>query len=122
MVRRALETACAALMLLAPVGHAAGDPEVEKLAQEVGKKGWLVFSARAERGDFDLSRPAMAYWELGKSRPQGPNRAALVALRGVGRREVKRMLGEKAGQARQGGDQKKRAKPQARKGGARNAR
>ena len=59
MIRRARETACAALMLLAPVGHAAGDPEVEKLAQEVGKKGWLVFSARTEKDDFDLfiSRP-----------------------------------------------------------------
>ena len=42
-----------------------------------------------------VSRQAMAFWELGKSRPQGRNRAALVALRGVGRREVKRMLGEK---------------------------
>jgi len=43
-----------------------------------------------------VSRQAMAFWELGKSRPQGRNRAALVALRGVGRWEVKRMLGEKA--------------------------
>jgi len=43
-----------------------------------------------------VSRQAMAFWELGKSRPQGQNRAALVALRGVGRREVKRMLVEKA--------------------------
>jgi len=42
-----------------------------------------------------VSRQAMAFWELGKSRPQGQNRAALVALRGVGRREAKRMLAEK---------------------------
>jgi DNA-binding transcriptional regulator YiaG len=42
-----------------------------------------------------VSRQAMAFWELGKSRPRGRNRAALVALRGIGRREVKRMLGEK---------------------------
>jgi hypothetical protein len=39
--------------------------------------------------------PGLAHWELGRSRPQGSNRAALVALRGVGRREVKRMLGGK---------------------------
>ncbi len=44
-----------------------------------------------------VSRQAMAFWELGKSRPQGRNRATLVALRGIGRREVKRMLAERAG-------------------------
>ncbi|MBM4031401.1 MAG: helix-turn-helix domain-containing protein [Planctomycetes bacterium] len=65
-----------------------------------------------------VSRQAMAFWELGKSRPQGQNRAALVALRGIGRREVKRMLGEKTSKA----PEQKRAKPRARKGGARNAR
>ena len=43
-----------------------------------------------------VSGPAVAFWEQGKSRPQGSNKAALVALRGFGRREVKRMLGEKA--------------------------
>jgi len=43
-----------------------------------------------------VSGPAVAFWEQGRSRPQGQNRAALVALRGLGRREVKRMLGEKA--------------------------
>jgi Tol biopolymer transport system component len=42
------------LILLAALGNAAEDPEVQKLAQEVGKKGWLVFSARTEKGDFDL--------------------------------------------------------------------
>ena len=43
-----------------------------------------------------VSGPAVAFWEQGKSRPQGQNRSALVALRGIGRREVKRMLAEKA--------------------------
>jgi len=65
-----------------------------------------------------VSSPAVAFWEQGRSRPQGQNRAALVALRGVGRREVKRMLGEKA-KAEPG---RKKAGPGARKGGARNAR
>jgi len=54
---------------------------------------------RLSQGQFacllGVSRQAMAYWELGKSRPQGQNRAALVALRALGTREVKRMLGEK---------------------------
>ena len=42
-----------------------------------------------------VSGPAVAHWEQGISRPQGQNRAALVALRGVGRREVKRMLADR---------------------------
>jgi len=64
-----------------------------------------------------VSGPAVAFWEQGKSRPEGQNRAALVALRGVGRREVKRMLAEKAGS-----ETEKKAKPRARKGGASDAR
>ena len=42
------------LVLVAAFGNAAEDPEVQKLAQEVGKKGWLVFSAKTPKGDFDL--------------------------------------------------------------------
>ena len=42
-----------------------------------------------------VSCPVVAFWEQGRSRPQGPNRSAPVAWRGVGRREVKRMLAEK---------------------------
>jgi Tol biopolymer transport system component len=41
-------------MPLARAGSAAEDPEAAKLAQEVAKKGWLVFSARTGKGDFDL--------------------------------------------------------------------
>ncbi len=65
-----------------------------------------------------VSRQAMVFWELGKSRPQGKNRAALIALRGVGRREVKRMLGGKA----KAEPPQRKAKSRAPKGGARNAR
>jgi DNA-binding transcriptional regulator YiaG len=65
-----------------------------------------------------VSGPAVAFWEQGRSRPQGPNRAALVALRGVGRRQVKRMLAEKVGQGPQKAEQRKRARPRAgRQGG-----
>jgi DNA-binding transcriptional regulator YiaG len=42
---------------------------------------------------------AVRAWEAGRSRPQGVRRAALVALRKLGRREVKRLLGAKAGTA-----------------------
>jgi DNA-binding transcriptional regulator YiaG len=65
-----------------------------------------------------VSGPAVAHWEQGVSRPQGQNRAALVALRGIGKRQVKRMLAEKA-KAEPG---QKNAKPRARKGGGRNVR
>jgi len=43
-----------------------------------------------------VSGPAVAHWEQGKSRPQGQNRAALVALRGIGKRQVKRMLSKES--------------------------
>ena len=61
-----------------------------------------------------VSGPAVAHWELGRSRPQGSNKAALVALRGVGRREVKRMLGEKAEAGKAASREK--AKPNAGRG------
>jgi len=63
-----------------------------------------------------VSGPAVAHWELGRSRPQGSNKAALVALRGVGRREVKRMLAEKA----KAESPRKKTEPRARKEGGRN--
>ena len=39
---------------------------------------------------------AVASWEKGKFRPQGEKKAALVALRKVRKRDVKKMLAEKA--------------------------
>jgi len=62
---------------------------IKKLRQRLGiSQGQLACLVGA-------SRQAMAFWELGRSRPQGSNRAALVALRGIGRREVKGMLAGK---------------------------
>jgi DNA-binding transcriptional regulator YiaG len=61
-----------------------------------------------------VSGPAVAFWEQGRSRPQGQNRAALVALRGLGRREVKRMLAEKAEAGKAASREK--AKPNAGRG------
>ena len=63
-----------------------------------------------------VTGPAVAFWEQGKSRPQGQNRAALVALRGVGRREVKRMLAEKA----KAESPQKKTEPRARQEGGEN--
>ncbi len=43
-----------------------------------------------------VSVAAVRAWEAGRSRPQGARRAALVALRKMGRREVARLLAAKA--------------------------
>lgn len=40
---------------------------------------------------------AVAVWESGKFRPQGEKKAALVALKRLGKREVKKLLAEKEG-------------------------
>ena len=39
-----------------------------------------------------VSAPAVAHWEAGESMPTGQNRATMVALRKVGKREVKELL------------------------------
>jgi len=43
-----------------------------------------------------VSAPAVAHWEAGNSTPTGQNRAALVGLRKVGKREVKELLARRA--------------------------
>ena len=50
-----------------------------------------------------VNRATVARWELGRSAPSGQHRAALVALRKVGRRDVKHLLARtrKQGPARQ---------------------
>ena len=42
-----------------------------------------------------LSAGAVAFWEQGRSRPRGRGKEALVALRKLGRREVKTLLAQK---------------------------
>jgi DNA-binding transcriptional regulator YiaG len=44
---------------------------------------------------LDVSPGAVAFWEQGRARPRGENKAALVALRKLGRRNMKRILAEK---------------------------
>ncbi len=44
---------------------------------------------------LDVSPAAVAFWEQGRAKPRGKNKAALVALRELGRRDVKRILEEK---------------------------
>jgi DNA-binding transcriptional regulator YiaG len=54
-----------------------------------------------------VSGSAVTFWEKGRSRPTGQNFAGLVALRKLGRREVRKLLAEKA--------PKRSTKPKARK-------
>ncbi|MBL7223673.1 MAG: helix-turn-helix domain-containing protein [Candidatus Brocadiae bacterium] len=70
-----------------------------------------------------VSSASVTFWERGRSRPQGKNKEALVALRKVGRRDVKRMLAEKSAGAEQQTEKKvstkvrrKAAKGKAKKG------
>ena len=43
-----------------------------------------------------VSSASVGFWEQGRTRPTGSNRAALVALRKLGRRDVRRILDLKA--------------------------
>ena len=56
------------LLLTAFAGDADGLSEVERLAVEVRGKGWIVFPAHSERGD----------WDLFVMRPDGSQRRALT--------------------------------------------
>ncbi len=42
-----------------------------------------------------VTSPAVGFWEQGKSRPSGEKRAAIVALRKLGKREVRQILEQK---------------------------
>jgi len=42
-----------------------------------------------------VSSTAVTFWEQGKSKPQGKNREALVALRKLGKRDVQKLLAGK---------------------------
>jgi len=44
---------------------------------------------------LDVSPGAVAFWEQGRAKPRGENKAALVALRKLGRRNMKRILADK---------------------------
>jgi DNA-binding transcriptional regulator YiaG len=48
-----------------------------------------------------VSTSAVGFWEYGKAKPEGRNREALVALRKLGKREVRGILAAKAEEVRQ---------------------
>ena len=47
-----------------------------------------------------VSAPAVAHWEGGKTAPKGQNRATLIGLRKVGRREAKALLEQRPAAAK----------------------
>lgn len=52
----------------------------------------LALSQTALARLVGVSAPAVAHWEAGNAAPTGQNRATLVALRKVGKREAKELL------------------------------
>jgi DNA-binding transcriptional regulator YiaG len=46
-----------------------------------------------------VSTTAVGFWEYGKAKPEGRNREALVALRKLGRREVRGILAAKVAES-----------------------
>ena len=79
-----------------PIKLAVAEDEVK--AARVGAKWVKTLRKKLNVSQVELavllgiSTSGVRAWEYGNSRPRGKNRAALVALRKLGRREVKRML------------------------------
>jgi len=61
-----------------------------------------------------VSAGAVGFWEQGKARPGAGNKGALVALRKLGRREVRKILAQKAKAAKEA-PKKRRKMPKTRK-------
>ncbi|MFC1806013.1 helix-turn-helix domain-containing protein [Planctomycetota bacterium] len=73
------------------------DPaEVEKARLSPGlikKLRKRLAISQAELAELiDVSTTTVAFWEQGRNRPTEESKAAIVALRKLGRRDVKRML------------------------------
>jgi len=65
-----------------------------RLIQRLRKR--LGISQMALARLLKVSGPAVAQWEAGRSKPRGQNRAALVSLRKVGKRDVKELLAQRS--------------------------
>ena len=61
-----------------------------------------------------VSAPAVAFWEQGKARPREQTKAALVALRKLGRRDVGKLLAEKKAARKEEPKKRKRTRPRRR--------
>jgi DNA-binding transcriptional regulator YiaG len=61
-----------------------------------------------------VSAPAVAFWEQGRAKPREQTKAALVALRKLGRRDVKKLLAEKKAARKEEPKKRKRTRPRRR--------
>lgn len=94
---------------MAPAGKSAPQgklPRLDASSEEVSKARFspaLIRKLRERLGVtqaqlaalLGVTGPAIAQWEGGQSEPRGSNRAKLVALRKLGRRDVGRLLADK---------------------------
>jgi len=78
------------------------------LIQKLRKRLGLTQSALAAL--LDVSPTTVAFWENGRTAPRGANRESLVALRKLGRRDVKQMLAKQGAPARKKRSTPKKAK------------
>jgi DNA-binding transcriptional regulator YiaG len=89
----------AAAARAAPIGLKVSHEEVtrSRITPETIKKlrAKLGITQMQLAGLVGVTGPAIAQWEGGTSEPRGANRAAVVGLRKLGRKEVKRLLEER---------------------------
>ena len=79
--------------VLVKIGYAMGltAPRIRNLRKKLG------LSQRELGALTGASLSAVVVWETGKFRPQGEKKAALVALKRLRKREVRKLLAEKEG-------------------------
>jgi DNA-binding transcriptional regulator YiaG len=119
-VRKLKRTVAELRRMVAPLKVLGGELEAQKAAQlakleaspdEVkGSRisARLIKSLRSKLGISQgelatlvgVSAGAVGFWEQGKARPHGKNKVALVALRKLGKREVKKLLAKKKAEAK----------------------
>ncbi len=94
-----LESSTARLAASQPQGPArleADAAEVEKARLSPGLIKKLRSRLKISQAELaklvGVSAPAVAFWEQGRSRPTQAKKSRIVALRGLGRRGVKRLL------------------------------
>ncbi len=80
-----------------------------RLVQSLRKR--LGLSQMALARLVGVSAPAVAHWEAGASTPTGQNRGTLVALRKVGKREVKQLLARRVKETGARASRAKRRRP-----------
>jgi len=83
---------------VAPPTAEEGAPSARKItvASIKAQRKRLNLSQREIALLLGVSQPTVGRWEQGKGSPRGENRDAFVALRGMGRRQVKERLEEMA--------------------------